>query len=115
VFELPEWWSLIDRDAAIAEQFPPFEVVKRERPSGALAQRLNAEHEQRKLVTHARRERARQEQEADADALIERMEARTGEAARRRRLVEIQRETREAERRLSWLVKTANNIERKAS
>lgn len=122
MFEVPEWWSLIDRDAAIAEQFPPLEVVRRERPGGPLAKRLDAEHEQRKMLDRSRHVSRRREQAAEADAFIARMEATYGEARKRRRLNEldrerreIERELRQARRRLSHLNATANEIERRSA
>lgn len=121
VFEEPEWWSLIDKDAAIAEQFPPIEKVRLERPGGPLAKQLDAAH-RRRVEGRVKRDRLRGVQEAEADRFIAEIEARTGEKAKRRRLAEldkerrdVEREIRAAERRLAWLSAMSNRIERKTA
>lgn len=55
---VPDWWTLIDPVAAIAEQFPPIERVHKERPGGPLARRADADHENRKTARRLNRFRA---------------------------------------------------------
>ena len=105
VFEVPEWWDLIDREAAIAEQFPAAAVVKRERIGGPADRAMREAHEAAKVARRNGTQTARMAaDEKSADAFIARMEARFGEGERRRRLAAIQKETRAAQRRLSWLL-----------
>jgi hypothetical protein len=105
VFETPEWWDLIDRDAAIAEQFPSTDIVKRERIGGPSDRAMREAHEAAKLARERGDYLARvAAAEKSADAFIARMEERTSEAEKRRRINELNKEAREAKRRLSWLL-----------
>ena len=49
-----DWLQLIDKRAAIAEQFPSLKKVRRERPGGRLARALDEEHAKRAARFHHR-------------------------------------------------------------
>lgn len=105
VYEEPVWWGVIDRDAAIAEQFPSVDVVRRERIGGPADRAMREAHEAAKVA----RERGGYLErviadERSADAFIARMEERTSEAEKRRRINALNKEARDAKRRLSWLL-----------
>jgi hypothetical protein len=105
VFEVPEWWDLIDRDAAIAEQFPAVDVVKQERIGGPADRAMRDAHEAAKTARERGDWLARiAAAEKSADAFIARMEARSSEAEKRRRIAALNKEARDAQRRLSWLL-----------
>lgn len=96
--EEPDWWSLIDRKAALREQFPNPEVVRAtERPALGLLH---------KPLTQAEKvARGAMTQERDADLFIARMEERTGiGTAYKRRLAELAAE-RAVTRRNQWLTR----------
>jgi hypothetical protein len=94
----PDWWSLIDRKAALREQFPNPDMLRATERSA-----LGLLH---KPPTQAERAaRGAMTQERDADMFIARMEERTGiGAAYRKRLTELAT-ARAVQRREEWLAR----------
>lgn len=90
-----DWWSLIDRKAALREQFPPADVVRAtERVSLGLLHKPPTPEE--------RAARGAWTQERDADLFIARMEERTGAAAAHRHHLQEMAALRAVKRREEW-------------
>jgi hypothetical protein len=94
----PDWWSLIDRKAALREQFPNADVLRATERSA-----LGVLH---KPLTEAEKvARGAMTQERDAELFIARMEERTGiGTAYRKRLTELAT-ARAVKRREEWLAR----------
>lgn len=66
---MDDWWHLIDRAAALREQFPPVSKLLAERPGSPLARREDAAHQKR---IHERREaRVRAQLAAEEQAVLD--------------------------------------------
>lgn len=74
-----DWLTLIDKKAAIREQFPSLQKVMRERP-GTIRDRQNRElYEAESAALRTRMRNAQTAQEADADRFIQEMRQREQE------------------------------------
>jgi hypothetical protein len=95
-----DWWSLIDPEAAMREQFPDAGRLREtERVAlGNLYYRPTSEE-----LKALRIERLGSSHERDADSFIERMEQRTGAAAARRHRLDELATAHAVRRREEWV------------